>query len=286
MTVSTMPSNRRVRISRIGWRAGWHLAMIVIAAAAVGPLLYMLLTSVRPQSSALTGPILPDSFSLAGYDIAWNELQIWRNFVNSVLITGATLLLTISGAVLAGYAFAKINFGARNLLFAVMISALFLPSVATLIPIYLELRSLGLLDSRIGLVLVYTAGGLPFSIFLMRTFFEALPDELAEAGRVDGASEVRIFGSLMLPLAAPGIATITIFQMIGTWNELLLASALIADPENQPIQPAARSLIGQYSTNWPALTAALTLGALPMVIAYIVFQRWFVAGLTGGALKA
>ncbi|NAZ86954.1 carbohydrate ABC transporter permease [Kineococcus indalonis] len=278
---------RPARSARSVLRLGlWHAVMVVVSAAAVGPLLYMLFTSIRPQATAFTGPLIPDEFTAVGYDFAWNELQIWRNFFNSVLITGTTLALTIAAATLAGYAFSRIGFTGRQLLFFVVTSALFLPGVATLIPIYLELQSFGLLGSRLGLILVYTAGGVSFSLFLMRTFFDALPHELSEAARLDGASEVQIFRRVMLPLAAPGIATVAIFQMINVWNELLFASALISEPANRPIQPVANSLIGQYATNWPALTAAMTLSALPMVVAYVVFQRWFVAGLTAGAVKA
>lgn len=270
----------------VGRRVLWHVVMIVVAAATVAPLVYMVLTSIRPQATAFSGPVIPDSFSGSGYAFAWNQLQIWRNFLNSVLITGVTLALTIAAATLAGYAFSRIGFTARNLLFFVVTSALFLPGVATLIPVYLELQTFGLLGSRLGLILVYTAGGVSFSLFLMRTFFDALPNELGEAARLDGATELQIFWRVMLPLSAPGIATVAIFQMISVWNELLFASALISDPASRPIQPVANSLIGQYGTNWPALTATMTLTALPMVIAYVVFQRWFVAGLTAGAVKA
>jgi ABC-type glycerol-3-phosphate transport system permease component len=267
-------------------RVLWHVVMTVVSAGAVAPLLWMVLTSLRPENEAIGGPLLPSSIDFAAYVFAWNELEIWRNFLNSVLITGSTLAFTIFAATLAGYAFARIGFTGRNMLFFVITSALFLPGVATLIPVYLELQSFGLLGSQFGLILVYTAGGVSFSLFLMRTFFEALPNELAEAARLDGASEVQIFWRVMLPLALPGIATVAIFQMIGVWNELLFASALVSEPSDQPIQPAANALIGQYSTNWPALTAAMTLSALPMVIAYVVFQRWFVAGLTAGAVKS
>jgi ABC-type glycerol-3-phosphate transport system permease component len=270
---------------RVGRRLAWHLVMVVIALISVGPLVYMVLTSIRPQSGALTGSYIPDQFTGHAYAFAWNELQIWRNFLNSVIITGSTLALTIICATLAGYAFGRLGFTGRNLMFSVIVSALFLPGVATLIPVYLELQQLGLLGSQLGLILVYTAAGIPFSMFLMRTFFEALPNELSEAARIDGASELQVFLRVMLPLATPGLATVAIFQMIGVWNELLFASALLSEPGDQPIQPAANALIGQYSTDWPALTAAMTLSALPMIIAYVIFQRWFVAGLTAGAVK-
>lgn len=285
-TASTLGAAAPGRTGALVRRGLWHAVMVVLCLGSVAPLVYMVLTSIRPQATAFAGPLIPDELTAAGYDTAWNQLQVWRNFFNSVLITGSALALTLVAAVLAGYAFSRIGFTGRHLLFFVITSALFLPAVATLIPIYLQLQSYGLLGSRFGLILVYTAGGVSFSLFLMRTFFDALPGELAEAARLDGAGEVQLFWRVMLPLSLPGIATVAIFQMISVWNELLFASALINEPANQPIQPAANSLIGQYATDWPALTAAMTLSALPMVLAYVVFQRWFVAGLTAGAVKA
>lgn len=267
-------------------RIGWHALMIIVAILFLLPLIYMLLTSVRDQRSAIEGSIIPEHFTLSGYAFAWNSVRIWRNFINSVVITASALVLTIFCATLAGYAFGRIQFVGRRVMFAVIVSALFLPGIATLIPVYIELQQFGLLGGEFGLILIYTAGGVPFSAFLMRTFFEALPFELSEAGRIDGASELQVFRRIMLPLAAPGIATVAIFQMISVWNELLFASALVSNASDQPIQPAANSLIGQYSTNWPALTAAMTLSSVPMIVAYVVLQRWFVAGLTAGAVKS
>jgi ABC-type glycerol-3-phosphate transport system permease component len=267
-------------------RVAWHAVMVAVSAGCLAPLLWMAVTSLRDPGSALTGPILPHHLTWNAYSYAWNGLKIWRNFINSVVITGCTILITVLCTTLAGYAFARIRFAGRSVVFSIIVSALFLPSVATLIPVYLELVGFGLLGTETGLVLVYAAGGIPFSAYLMRTFFEAVPGELSEAARIDGASELQIFRKVMLPLAAPAVATVVIFQMIGVWNELLFASALIFEPSDQPIQPAANALIGQYSTNWPVLTAGMTLSAIPMVLAYVVFQRWFVAGLTAGAVKS
>lgn len=278
--------SRRVTPKRFGTRLLWHVIMIIVAIVAVGPLLWMVATSLRDQSTVFGGPLIPTNIVFDAYVHAWNDLMIWRNFINSLIITISSVALIVIASVLAGYAFARLRFVGRNLLFAVVVSALFLPAVATLIPVYLELKSFHLLGGQLGLILVYVAGGIPFSVFLMRTFFEALPKELSEAARIDGANEWQIFRRVMLPLAAPGVATIAIFQMLSVWNELLFASALISDPSQLPLQPAANALIGQYGTDYPGLAAVMTLSALPMVLAYLIFQRWFVAGLTAGAVKA
>jgi multiple sugar transport system permease protein/raffinose/stachyose/melibiose transport system permease protein len=246
----------------------------------------MVLTSLRPARTALTGTLLPQSLSFNAYDYVWSSLHIWLNFLNSVVITGVAVMIMLVLSTLAGYAFARIVFVSRGFVFTLIISALFLPSVAILIPVYIELQQLHLLGNRIGLIFVYAATGIPFSVFLMRAFFEAIPFELHEAARVDGASELRTFARIMVPLAAPGLATVAIFEVLTVWNELLLANSLIASSNQQPLQPAVNALTGQYSTNWPALTAGMTLSAIPMVIAYLLCQRWFVRGLTAGAVKS
>lgn len=263
----------------------WHLVMVLIAAVALGPLLWMVATSLRAPSTVFGGPLIPHSIVFDAYVHAWNDLRIWRNFLNSVEITVSGVALIVVCATLAGYSFARIKFAGSRVVFPIIVSALFLPTVATLIPVYLELKQFHLLGTPAGLIFVYTAAGMPLSVFLMRTFFEALPAELGEAARIDGANERQIFWRVMLPLAAPGVVTIAILQMLAIWNELLFASALLPNEATRPLQPAATALIGQYGTDYPGLTAVMTLSALPMVLAYLFFQKWFVAGLTAGAVK-
>ena len=264
----------------------WHAVLVVVSAAFIAPLAWMIVTSLRSSQTALTGPILPRSFTLHAYGYVFSEVGIWRNLLNSIVVTGVAVLLTIAASTLAGYAFGRLGFWGKTATFTLLSSALFLPGVAILIPLYVELQEIGLLGGRTGLILVYAASGIPFSAFLMRAFFEELPWELSEAAKTDGASEFQIFWRVMLPLGAPGVATVATFQIITVWNDLLLANALIAEPASRTLQPAVNSLIGQYATDWPALTAGMTLSAAPMLIAYLLFQRWFVAGLTAGAVKS
>jgi ABC-type glycerol-3-phosphate transport system permease component len=160
-----------------------------------------------------------------------------------------------------------------------------LPATAIIVPLFLELRSLSLIDTPQGLILVYVGTALPFAMYLMRAFFETLPDELGDAARLDGAGEFAIFWRIMLPLAAPGVATLTIFQFMLTWNEFLFANTFLQTPSKMPLQPVLYSLVGQYSTNWPALCAALAMSIVPVIVVYVRMQRRFVAGLTMGAVK-
>ena len=188
-------------------------------------------------------------------------------------------------ATMSGYAFAKLDFPFKNVLFVLLLTTLMMPSTALIIPLYLELKSLGLLNNQGGLLILYISGSVPFSMFLMRAFFSTLPDELVEAARVDGSSEFAIFARVILPLARPGVATVVIFQFLQTWNEFLMANTVLQDTDKLPLQPVLFTLTGQYSTDWPTLTAGLTLSIIPVVVVYVRMQNQFVAGMTLGAVK-
>jgi multiple sugar transport system permease protein/raffinose/stachyose/melibiose transport system permease protein len=251
------------------------------------PFLWLVLTSLREQNTVFSGPFFPDwdTFTLAAYPDAWNTIQFPLHFWNSLWITTATVAGVLIFATLSGYAFAKLDFPFKNMLYLLLLTTLMMPSTALIIPLYLELKNLGLLNSQVGLLVLYVSGSAPFSMFLMRAFFQTLPDELVEAARVDGKGEFAIFAQVILPLARPGIATVVIFQFLQTWNEFLMANTVLQDTKLLPLQPVLFSLTGQYSTNWPALTAGLTLSIIPVVVVYVRMQNQFVAGMTLGAVK-
>jgi ABC-type glycerol-3-phosphate transport system permease component len=245
----------------------------------------MVLTSLRAGNTVFGGPFIPKQFTLAAYPQAWQQVDLGRHYLNSIIITGCTVAGTLLLSTMAGYAFAKLSFPLKNVLYFVLLSTLMMPATALIIPLYLQLKGFGLLDQQVGLVLLYIGGAAPFAMFLMRAFFETLPSELMQAARVDGAGEFALFWRVMLPLARPGIATVVIFQFLATWNEFLYANTIIQTTGKLPLQPVLFSLAGQYSTNWPVLTAALTMSILPIIIVYVRMQRQFIAGLTVGAVK-
>jgi ABC-type glycerol-3-phosphate transport system permease component len=159
------------------------------------------------------------------------------------------------------------------------------PVAAVLIPLFLELKTFHLLDSLPGLILIYTATSVPFAVVLMRGFFERTPGELADAARIDGAGEWAVFLRVMVPLVQPAILTLAVFQFLFSWNEFLLAETFLSSANKLTIQPRIYAIVGQYSTNWPLLCAALVIAMLPIVLLYVLIQRRFVAGLTAGALR-
>ena len=279
------PAAATGRPRRIATRSAGYITLVVISAATVFPFLWMIVTSVRPGNTVFGGGMIPTSVTSEAYERAWTELNYPTHLWNSIYVTTATVVIVLALSTLGGYAFAKLDFPGKQLIYIILLSTLMLPITAIIIPLFLEMRALNLLNTRQGLILVYVGGALPFAMFLMRAFFETLPDELIQAARVDGAGEFRIFARVMLPLAAPGVATVVIFQFLATWNEFLLAQTFISAPQYLPLQPVLYGVVGQYSTDWPLLTAALTMSVVPIIVVYVRMQRRFVACMTLGAVK-
>lgn len=261
------------------------LLLVAIGALSIFPLVWLVLTSLRPRDSVFSGPFVPSSFTLSAYPGVWNATDLGLHFLNSLWITAATVAGVTAFSCLAGYAFAKLRFPLKNVIYVALMSTLMMPSTALIIPLYTELKALGLLDSQFGLVVVYVSGGAPFAMFLMRAFFQSLPNELIHAARTDGAGELTILLRVVLPLARPGIATVVIFEFLSTWNEFLFANTLLQTTSKMPLQPIIFSLLGQYSSDWPRLGAALVLSIIPVVALFIWNQRYFISGMTAGAVK-
>jgi ABC-type glycerol-3-phosphate transport system permease component len=266
-------------------RVAGYVFLSILAFATMYPLLWMVLTSLKPSNEVFGAGLLPHTWTLDGYRRAWSQLDYPAHFWNSVWITSLTVLAVLALSTLGGYSFAKLNFPLKQPIYFTLLSTLMVPATAVIIPMFLELKSLSLLDTRQGLLLVYIGTALPFGMFLMRAFFETLPDELIQAARVDGAGEFMIFYRIMLPLAAPGVATVVIFQFMTTWNEFLFAQTFLQTPDFLPLQPVLYAVRGQHATDWPLLAASLTMTVLPIVLVYVRMQRRFVEGMTLGAVK-
>ncbi len=290
-SVGPQPRDARVEVggySPLGRRLGRTALFVVLLALAVVmfyPLFWMITTSLRDSNTVFNGPLIPNHVQFGAYRQAWDEVDFGRHFLNSVVITGLTVIGVLLLSTVSGYAFAKLTFPFKQTIFVCLLSTMMMPATALIIPLYLQLKNLGLLNTQGGLILCYVGTSTPFAMFLMRAFFETLPNELMSAARIDGASEFRIFTRVMLPLARPGIATVVVFQFLNSWNEFLYAQVIIQDPDKQPLQPVLFSLVGQYATNWPVLTAGLTMSVVPIIIVYVRMQKQFVAGMTLGAVK-
>lgn len=279
---------RKLRIGAPGlpMRFSGILIMVVLSMVCAYPFVWLLISSIRPSNTIFNGPFIPEQLDFSSYSKAWTETNFGQHLLNSILITSISLTGIMLLSTAAGYAFSKLNFPFKNSIFLIMMSTMMMPTTSLLIPLYLQLKSYHLLDSMAGLILVYIGSMSPFSIFLMRAFFQVVPNELIQAARIDGAGEFKIFTRIALPLVKSGIGTVVIFQFLAIWNEFIYATVFIQDESRQPLQPAIFNLVGFYSTNWSPLTAALVMAIVPIVIVYVKMQKQFVAGLTLGSVKS
>ena len=273
------------RARRAVKRAATYCVLSLLAVATIFPLVWMLSTSVKQSQDVFSGSLLPTTINLSTYPQVWTDMDFPQHFLISVFVTVMTVVIVVAVATLAGYAFARFTFPARDVIFYTFLASMMIPGQVILIPMFTFLKQVSLLNSLPGLSLSYLGGSLPFAIFLMRAFFTTLPSELADAGKIDGCSDISVFTRIFLPLATPGVATITIFQFVNTWNEFLFATTFISSPDLKTLQSALYLVVGRYSTDWTLLSAALVMAIIPMVVVYLVLQRQFFKGLTAGAIK-
>jgi len=229
--------------------------------------------------------LLPETWNWGNYVRAFVEADFGQYFLNSVIYTAVGVFFIIFIASLAAYAFARLEFPGKNVFFYVLIATLLIPIPGVFVPLYLLLKSLGLLDTRTGLLLCYISNGLAFGIFLLKGFFDELPKEVEEAALIDGCSRFGIYWRIALPLAKPAIATLVIMNSLTIWNEFLLALVVLQDKAKMPIQRGLMVFQGTYITDYPLLMAGLTIATIPIVIVYLLMQKHIVKGIAAGALK-
>ena len=276
------------RVLRIVAKAPIHIILVIIGVLWLVPTLGLFFTSLlAPERFNESGwwQILskPSLATLDNYDKVFNTDTIVSSLWTTVLVSLGGTIFPIFIAAMAAYAFAWLDFPGRDWLFIVVIAMLVVPIQMALIPIFKLYSDLHLFDTVLGLILFHTAFGLPFAIFLLRNFFIGIPRDLMEAARIDGASEVRIFLRLMLPLALPAIASLAIFQFLWTWNDLLVA--LTFGRETQPITVAIFTQLRQFGSNIELIApAAFVSLAIPLAV-FFAFQRYFVQGLLAGSVK-
>ena len=232
------------------------------------------------------GLVPPWHFTLENYQNVLKTQDFGTAFINSLIISIPGTIIPVLVAAFAAYAFAWMHFPGRDWIFLAIVALLVVPVQMTLIPIFQLLTNVGLTGSFIGIWLAHTAYGLPFAIYLLRSFFGALPGDLMESARIDGASHLRIFFRILLPLAVPSLASLVIFQFMWVWNDLLVALVLLGGaPDHAPMTVAIANLVNSFGTNYEVLTAAAFISmALPLVI-FFSLQRYFVRGILAGSVK-
>jgi N-acetylglucosamine transport system permease protein len=230
---------------------------------------------------------LPQAPRWDNYVRAWSKAGISQYFLNSVLVTGFSLVFTLLLGAMIAYALARFSFPGSQLLYSLFVAGMFIPSFIGIIPLFFLMKDLGLLNTRQGLIAVYIATNLPFTIFVLHGFFRTLPSELADAAEVDGCSPIGAFFKVILPLARSGLVVVAIFDFMTIWNEYLYALVLISDAKLRtlPVGLANLYVLSRYNADWTEMLAGLVILMIPTLIVYIFFQNQFREGVTLGAQK-
>lgn len=284
------PVSSAGRFRRFISRIPLHLIIIVIALLWLTPTVGLLVSSFRPateiaSSGWWTAFQTPFEFTLQNYATVLSQNRMGPSFINSLIIAVPGTLLPTLVAGFAAFAFAWLKFPGRDILFIFMVALLVVPVQMTLIPVLRLYANFGLVSTFPGIWLAHTAYGLPLAIFLLRNFFGALPRELIESAHLDGASNLGVFFRIILPLSVPALASLAIFQFLWVWNDLLVSLVYLQSPNLAPMTLTINNLVSSFGTSWQLLTAAAFISmALPLVI-FFALQRYFVEGITAGAIK-
>ncbi|MFC4017601.1 carbohydrate ABC transporter permease [Micromonospora sp. GCM10011542] len=266
-----------------------HVALAVWAVIVIVPILWTFLASFKNTTEIFSSPwTLPAELRWENYARAWTKANVGRYFLNSVIVVGFSTFGTMLFGSMAAYVLARYKFWGNRAIYYLFVSGLAFPVFLALVPLFFVVKNLGLLDTHTGVVLVYIAYSLPFTIFFLAAFFKTLPSSVAEAGMIDGCSHTRLFFQVMLPMAKPGLISVAIFNIIGQWAQYQLPLVLLSNAKDKWVLTqgiADISVNAGYEADWSGLFAALTIAILPMIIVYAVFQRQIQAGLTSGAVK-
>ncbi|MFI9756375.1 carbohydrate ABC transporter permease [Streptomyces sp. NPDC051963] len=285
MTTVDLAAPRRGQsrpVGRIAARATVLLLLIGYAAVSLYPFLWMVSAAFKDSIEVVRGGhLIPDNPTFGTLTETWNRLNFFDYFLNSVLVTTYTVVLTLAVYAAAGYAFAVLRFKGRTALSRMFMALLFVPGVTVMLPLVVLESDLGLLGSHWGLVLPFVNGGAPLSILLMTAAFSTIPGELRDSARVDGASEFRIFAGIYLPLAKPALITVALLTAIPTWNEYLLTRVSLNDSSKFTLPLGLQSLASENVPQYNTLMAGALIVVVPVILLFLFLQRYFVSGLVG-----
>ncbi len=267
-------------------RAVPGLALFLLVVASAFPFYWAIVSSFTPEARLFQNPsLLPQGLVLDHYRALFTERNFWLPIRNSLIVAGTTTLFCVTIGGLCAYALARLSFRGKGLLLAAILAVGMFPQISVVSPLYLLLRSLRLINTYPGLVLPYLTFAMPLTIWLLVGFFRQLPAELEEAAMVDGASRLRAFREVIVPLALPGLATTAILTFVYSWNEFLFALSFTLGPERQTVPVAIALFRGQYQVPWGQILSAALVATAPVTVLVLAFQRRIVQGLTAGAVK-
>jgi raffinose/stachyose/melibiose transport system permease protein len=266
---------------------GTTLVLAVGAVFWISPLALLVVTSIRPLSDFIgTGPLAwPESLTWANFSEAWQVGNFGTTYRNSALLLLLKVPLGVMLSAMLAYALAKLRIRFRRTIMFGVILGLTIPIYIAVVPVFIMLRGMGATDSLLGLIGPYLAFGIPFEVLVLQAFFRQIPEELIEAAKIDGAGEWRIFFTIVLPLSMPALVTVAILDAVATWNEFLFALIVLNSDANKTIPVGLLNFQGQFANNSTGQAAGILIAVVPILLAYVVLQRWIVGGLTAGATK-
>lgn len=269
---------RRMRSRR---QLGLKTVLVIFAAAALGPYLFMVVTSFKTNQQFAEN-FWQISFPLhfENYGVAWNQVAPY--LFNSILVSLVSIVAILVIASISGFTLARYRFAGKTLIFGAVLVLMMVPGIASLIPLFILMKDLGLLNTYVALVVPYTAGGVVLGTILMKNFVEGIPQTIFDAARVDGASAVRIYRSIMLPLSLPVLGTISLVTVSAVWNDFFWPLLVITDNQLRTVSVGLQFFQGQNATDWGPLMAGYLIGSLPLVVLFTFLSKYFLAGVQGG----
>ena len=263
-----------------------YLFMALCVLVALFPIVWVVLSSFKTNREILSNGLqLPSTFSFSGYKQALEMAPILKFFVNSLIVSFASTALNVFILAMAGYVFAKKKFRFKNLIFGILSLSMVIPSTALMSPVYTVITKLHLYDTKMALILVYTALNMPISLMILRSAFAAIPTELYEAAYIDGAGFFRTFWQVMMPCAKGGLASAAVLAFLGSWNEFTFALLLTSSTSTRTLPLSLSYFTSQFSFNYTAMFAAITIAVLPSIIVFSIFQEQVCSSLTAGSVK-
>jgi raffinose/stachyose/melibiose transport system permease protein len=270
----------------VAGQVGLYVFLLVCLFIFAFPLVWLFYSSLKPQKEIFESAFaLPKQVNISNLVHIWSSSSFPRYYLNSLFVSSVSVMGILAFSTMAGYVFARIRFRGREFLYLALMAGMMIPIQVTLIPNFVFLRNLGLLDTYAAMILPYIAFQIPISIFIMRGFFAELPVEMEDAAVVDGCGRKRIFFSIMLPLSRPAIGTLTIYNFFAVWNELIFALTFTNSQKYRTIPVGLMDFVGQYETDYGYIFAALASASIPLLVVYFFAQKQIIKGLTAGAVK-
>lgn len=264
-----------------------YFVLICFSALVIFPILWIISTSLKNEQSLFKLPpqLIPSDVTLHAFKQVWIDHPFLAYFRNSIIVVSFSTFFSVFFSTLAGYGISRFKFRGRGMFMAFLLGSQLFPSIMLLIPYYIIFMRLGLINTHLALIIAYVSFSIPFCTWMMRGYFAGISKDLDQAAQIDGASRLRVFRSVVLPLAWPGVAATTIYSFIAGWNEYIYALVLTQSEDMKTVPVGIGQLVGEYRIDWAQLMAASMFALIPLLFIFIFFNRYLVSGLTAGAVK-